>query len=98
MISRNKVLLFVYAILCLLLLPALVRWNGQELRSYLLGVVYALAAFAIPILFTLLFAAIFTKLLRLPFVEGFNSSLTVIVIFCCILVGYLSCGMLTVSP
>jgi hypothetical protein len=92
---RNKVLLSIYAILCLIEFPVSIRWVGQTSAAYLQGAVFALLAFGVPVLFALCFSSIWAKWRQKPFAEFFNSSLTVIIIFCGIFLGLSSCFMLT---
>jgi len=81
----NKIILSVYAVLCLIQFPASIRLNGRTLEAYLQGAVFALVAFGVPLLFALGFSAIFADWTQKPFTEFFNSKLTVIIIFCGIL-------------
>jgi hypothetical protein len=94
---RNKIFLSIYAVLCLIQFPISIRWNGRTSGAYFQGAVFALFAFGIPILFARYFSSLLAKWTKKPFVEVFNTSLTVIIICCYILIGFSSYFMLTFS-
>jgi hypothetical protein len=89
----NKILISVYALLCLVQFPIAERWGGY----YSPGAIFALVAFSVPILFTICFSSLLAKLIKKPFAKVFNTSFTVIIICCGIFMCFESCFMLTFS-